>query len=63
VPLEFLDRMALLGPQSRIAERMREFAAAGVTTLTLSPAASTLAERQQALDVAAAAWRAAGYAA
>ena len=36
VPLEFIDRTSLLGPVERIAERMREFAAAGVTTLSVS---------------------------
>ena len=29
VPLEFIDRTSLLGPKERIAERMREYAAAG----------------------------------
>jgi alkanesulfonate monooxygenase SsuD/methylene tetrahydromethanopterin reductase-like flavin-dependent oxidoreductase (luciferase family) len=37
VPLEFIDRTSLLGPVDRIADRMREYAAAGVTTLSLSP--------------------------
>ncbi|HEY0699245.1 MAG TPA: LLM class flavin-dependent oxidoreductase, partial [Micromonospora sp.] len=36
VPLEFIDRTSLLGPKERIAERMREYAAAGVTTLSLT---------------------------
>ncbi|MEE6259902.1 LLM class F420-dependent oxidoreductase [Plantactinospora sonchi] len=36
VPLEFIDRTSLLGPVERIAERMREYAAAGVTTLSVS---------------------------
>ncbi|HEX6969731.1 MAG TPA: LLM class F420-dependent oxidoreductase [Micromonosporaceae bacterium] len=36
VPLEFIDRTSLLGPKERIAERMREYAASGVTTLSLS---------------------------
>jgi F420-dependent oxidoreductase-like protein len=36
VPLEFIDRTSLLGPKERIAERMREYAAAGVTTLSVS---------------------------
>ena len=30
VPMEFIDRTSLLGPKERIAERMREYAAAGV---------------------------------
>jgi F420-dependent oxidoreductase-like protein len=33
LPLELVDRTSLLGPVDRIAERLREFAAAGVTTL------------------------------
>jgi F420-dependent oxidoreductase-like protein len=36
VPLEFIDRTSLLGPPDRIAEGMRRFAAAGVTTLSVS---------------------------
>jgi len=36
VPLEFIDRTSLLGPPDRIAQRMRDFAAAGVTTLSVS---------------------------
>ncbi|MFD0784364.1 LLM class F420-dependent oxidoreductase [Micromonospora azadirachtae] len=36
VPLEFIDRTSLLGPKERIAERMREYAAAGVTTLSVN---------------------------
>jgi F420-dependent oxidoreductase-like protein len=37
VPLEFLDATSLLGPEERIAEKMTEFAEAGVTTLSVSP--------------------------
>ncbi|TDB98340.1 LLM class flavin-dependent oxidoreductase, partial [Micromonospora fluostatini] len=36
VPLEFIDRTSLLGPTERIAERMREYAEAGVTTLSVT---------------------------
>ncbi|HLV59413.1 MAG TPA: LLM class F420-dependent oxidoreductase, partial [Natronosporangium sp.] len=36
VPFEFIDRTSLLGPVERIAERMRAYAAAGVTTLSVS---------------------------
>jgi F420-dependent oxidoreductase-like protein len=35
VPLEFIDGTSLLGPVDRIAGRMRDFAAAGVTTLSV----------------------------
>lgn len=37
VPFDFLDATSLLGPKRRIARRMKDFAAAGVTTLTVSP--------------------------
>ena len=36
VPMEFIDRTALLGPVDRIAERMRAYAEAGVTTLSVA---------------------------
>ncbi len=36
VPLEFIDATSLLGPVDRIAERMRAYAEAGVTTLSVS---------------------------
>src|SRR4029453_14621368 len=55
-PGEFIDWTSLLGPKGRIAERMQAFAAAGVTTLSVSPggsdtdAAQTLRTLAQALD-------------
>jgi F420-dependent oxidoreductase-like protein len=36
VPLEFVDATSLLGPVDRIAGRMRDYAAAGVTTLSVT---------------------------
>jgi F420-dependent oxidoreductase-like protein len=36
VPLEFLDRTSLLGPVDRVADRLRAYAEAGVTTLAVS---------------------------
>ncbi|SDO67326.1 LLM class F420-dependent oxidoreductase [Actinacidiphila guanduensis] len=45
VPQELIDSTCLLGPVERIAERMREYADAGVTTLTLAPSGFTLDER------------------
>lgn len=36
VPLEFIDRTSLLGPVDRIADRLRDYAASGVTTLSVS---------------------------
>jgi alkanesulfonate monooxygenase SsuD/methylene tetrahydromethanopterin reductase-like flavin-dependent oxidoreductase (luciferase family) len=53
VPLEFVDATCLLGSPERIARRMAEFEAAGVTTLSLSPFAATLDERLAALGTAA----------
>ena len=57
VPLEFIDRTSLLGPVDRIADRMREYAAAGVTTLSVSlfvadseTGVQTLRQVAQALD-------------
>ncbi len=54
VPLEFIDRTSLLGPVDRIAARMAEYAAAGVTTLSVSLFAadqeSGIATLRQAAD-------------
>ena len=36
LPLELLERIALLGPVDRIADRMRECSEAGVTTINLA---------------------------
>lgn len=36
IPMEFIDRTSLLGPKDRIARRLRDFADAGVTTLSLA---------------------------
>jgi F420-dependent oxidoreductase-like protein len=59
VPFEFIDRTSLIGPVERIAERLPEYAASGVTTLTVSTYAATLDERlatiramSQALELA-----------
>ncbi|GAA2394014.1 LLM class F420-dependent oxidoreductase [Streptomyces glaucosporus] len=49
VPRQLIDSTALLGPVDRIADRMRAYAEAGVTTLSLSPAGFTLEERIAAL--------------
>ena len=45
VPFEFIDRTALIGPRERIQERLRAYADAGVTTLTIATYAGTLDER------------------
>lgn len=49
IPRELIDSTTLLGSVPRIADRMQAYAAAGVTTLTLSPAGFTLDERVAAL--------------
>jgi alkanesulfonate monooxygenase SsuD/methylene tetrahydromethanopterin reductase-like flavin-dependent oxidoreductase (luciferase family) len=52
VPSEFVDQTSLLGPVERVADRMAEFAAAGVTTLTVMPFASTLEDKIVSLAAA-----------
>ncbi|WP_101255344.1 LLM class F420-dependent oxidoreductase [Streptomyces barkulensis] len=49
VPRQLIDSTTLLGSVERIADRMRAYAAAGVTTLSLAPAGFTLEERIAAL--------------
>ncbi|MYT72927.1 MULTISPECIES: LLM class F420-dependent oxidoreductase [unclassified Streptomyces] len=49
IPQKLIDSTTLLGSVDRIADRMREYAEAGVTTLTLSPAGFTLDERLASL--------------
>jgi F420-dependent oxidoreductase-like protein len=49
VPHSLIDSTTLLGPMERIADGMRAYAEAGVTTLTLAPAGFTLDERITAL--------------
>lgn len=45
VPHELIDSTTLIGPVERIADRMRAYAEAGVTTLSLAPAGWTREER------------------
>jgi len=45
IPHELIDSTTLLGPVERIADRMKAYAEAGVTTLSLTPAGFTLEER------------------
>ncbi|MFJ6673562.1 LLM class F420-dependent oxidoreductase [Actinosynnema sp. NPDC091369] len=52
LPVDFLDATALLGPKERVADRMRAFAEAGVTTLTLSPMLQDLDQGIAALRTA-----------
>lgn len=52
VPFEFVDSTALLGPVDRIAQRMAEFAAAGVTNMAISPFGWTTEEKLASLETA-----------
>lgn len=60
VPFGFLDATCLLGPVARVADRMRAYAEAGVTTLALAPHGpieqrlATLRFAQQALELSGA---------
>jgi F420-dependent oxidoreductase-like protein len=62
VPYEFIDSTSLLGPKERLAERLAEFATAGVTTAALSPHGDNLDEKLAALTTAAEALEMAGVA-
>ena len=62
VPFEFIDSTSLIGTPDRIAGRMAEFAAAGVTTLSVMPYAATLEDRLTSLRIAAEALHASGVA-
>ncbi len=53
VPLGFIDDTSLIGPPARIAMRMQEYAAAGVTTLTIKPEAPTPEGRLALVRIAA----------
>jgi alkanesulfonate monooxygenase SsuD/methylene tetrahydromethanopterin reductase-like flavin-dependent oxidoreductase (luciferase family) len=53
VPTELIDQTALLGPVGRIAERIAAFAAAGVTTLAVTPYGDTLEDRLRTLRAGA----------
>lgn len=60
LPQQFIDDTSLLGPRDRIAERLQRYQAAGMTTLTLAPYGTTLAERISALETGVAAAEQAG---
>jgi F420-dependent oxidoreductase-like protein len=53
VPRRLIDSTTLIGTRDRIADRMRAYADAGVTTLSLAPAGFALAERIDGLRAAA----------
>lgn len=52
VPFDFIDSTSLLGPVERIADKMQELAASGVTTLTLAPYVGDLEARKATLRTA-----------
>ncbi len=60
VPSEFVDDTSLLGPVDRIADRIRAFADAGVTTLSVLPFGATVEERITTLQQVAEALAASG---
>lgn len=62
VPSAFVDSVSLLGSVDRIADRMKAFSAAGITTLAVSPNGATREQRVAALRVAAEALSRAGVA-
>jgi len=49
VPFELIDRTSLLGPPDRIAERMKRYAEAGVTTLSVNVFDSAVADALRTL--------------
>jgi len=53
VPLEFIDRTSLLGPKERIADRLKAYAASGVTTLSVSPFVADIESGTQTLRTVA----------
>lgn len=50
VPEDLIDATAIVGPPDRIAERIKRYEAAGVTTLIVNPAAGTHEERVAILE-------------
>ncbi|RKN38203.1 LLM class F420-dependent oxidoreductase [Streptomyces hoynatensis] len=60
VPAALLRATTLTGPVAAVADRMRAYADAGVTTLTLAPAGFTLAERLAGLRAGVEALESAG---
>ena len=49
VPFEFVDATSLIGPVARVRDRLAAYAEAGVTTVSVTPYAPTLAERLETL--------------
>jgi F420-dependent oxidoreductase-like protein len=51
VPFDFVDRTSLLGPPERIVDRLRAYAEAGITTLTVAPYGEDPERRLRSLHV------------
>jgi F420-dependent oxidoreductase-like protein len=51
VPFDFVERTSLLGPPERIADRLRAYAEAGITTLTVAPYGEEPERRLRSLRV------------
>jgi F420-dependent oxidoreductase-like protein len=62
VPLDFIERTSMIGPRRRITERIREYASAGVGTLSISLFAPDQDARLATLREVAAAYEASGVA-
>ena len=62
VPYDFIDQTSLIGPPARVAERLKEFADAGVTTLNVSPFGADADIRKRTLKQVSAALELAGLA-
>jgi F420-dependent oxidoreductase-like protein len=60
VPLDFVDETSLLGPAERIAARLRRYAEAGVSTLSVLPFGTTVEQRINTLQTMAGALAASG---
>src|SRR5690606_5872938 len=57
LPPQFVDDTSLLGDVDRVTERMRRYARAGITTLTVAPWGKDAAARMSALEAAVEAHR------
>ncbi|UQU68094.1 LLM class F420-dependent oxidoreductase [Couchioplanes caeruleus] len=62
VPQDFIERTSMVGPKARIVERIREYAAAGVGTLSVSPYVGDLESGIATLRAVAEAYEASGVA-
>jgi alkanesulfonate monooxygenase SsuD/methylene tetrahydromethanopterin reductase-like flavin-dependent oxidoreductase (luciferase family) len=62
VPQEFIERTSIIGNKIQITERLRQYAAAGVGTLSVSPYAADLPTAIASLRTLAEAFEASGVA-